>query len=327
MQLGKAEKQINPKSQFDDREKISNNPLTQINMKTNSTNNENLKTECENLIRNLHIEFSEDIQKADKDENRWYELFINEDGTHSLEKGKTFKEVTTNISNYAAQYGIDKINIDIWEGADYPQIILDMKQSAKLLNFPKLVDVSFHIEAGYIWGTGIKEEKNKAFKNEIIQLFNKAGFEVKLPNSYSDCLTATKGYTSLYCHPMTLSGCCEKNQINEIETIISKANTFIHKKTEIHQEIYPYSIKQEFEYYRLIFKDIIENQLLTSFATQSYDYKSKNDILDLIINELEIKTISNKSLFTSESPCYIYVYEIYDKMLTEGLLTEDSEVF
>lgn len=296
-------------------------------MKTNSTNNDNLKTECENLIRNLHIEFSEDIQKADKEENKWYELFVNENGTHSLEKGKTFKEVTTNISNYAEQYGIDKININIWERTNYhPQIVLDMKQSAKLLYFPKLVDVSFHIEAGYIWGTGIKKERNKAFKDEIIQLFNEAGFEVKLTNSYSDCLTATKGYTSLYCHPMTLSGCCEKSQINEIETIISKANTFTHTKTEIYQEIYPYSIKQESEYYKLIFGDNIENQLLTSFATQSYnDYKSKNDILDLIIDELKIETISNKYLFTSESPCYIYVHEIYDKMLAEGLLIEDSE--
>lgn len=298
-------------------------------MKTNSTNNDNLKTECENLVRNLHIEFSEDIQKADQEKKRWYELFVignNSIGTHSLEKGKTFKEVTINISNYAEQYGIDKINIDIWERVDNPQIVLDMRQSAKLLNLPKLVDISFQIEAGYIWGRGIKEEKNKSFNNEIIQLFNKAGFEVKLTNPYSDCLTATKGYTSLYCHPMTLSGCCEKSQINEIEAIISKANTFTHTKTEIYQKIYPYSIKQESEYYKLIFGDNIENQLLISFATQSCnDYKSKNDILDLIINELKIETISNKYLFTSESPCYIYVHEIYDKMLAEGLLIEDSE--
>lgn len=56
------------------------------------------------------------ITMADADPRCWYELFITqeEQETHTIKEGSTFEKIIEDFGQYADQYGLDRINIDIW---------------------------------------------------------------------------------------------------------------------------------------------------------------------------------------------------------------------
>lgn len=82
-----------------------------------------MKPEYESLIADIRHRFISKIERANKNPDRWYELFIDkgEEGTESVAHADTFSEIVQDFEKYADQYGLDCINIDIWKNREYPE--------------------------------------------------------------------------------------------------------------------------------------------------------------------------------------------------------------
>lgn len=133
-----------------------------------------MKAEYEKLIRALRIEFSVEIKEADANTDKWYELYVDkgvEIGTHTVCSASTFDEVIVHFEKYAEQYGISNTHIDIMRQPDDAEVDISLTHSAKLLNVPKLVNVYFRLDSGYVWGgdhPGMSKEKEDAFLLKLV---------------------------------------------------------------------------------------------------------------------------------------------------------------
>lgn len=291
-----------------------------------------MKAEYEKLIRALRIEFSVEIKEADANTDKWYELYVDkgvEIGTHTVCSASTFDEVIVHFEEYAGQYGISNTHIDIMRRPGDAEVDISLTHSAKLLNVPKLVNVHFRINSGYVWGgdhPGMSKEKEDAFFAEIRILFTEAGYEIK-PIKYTECPGIAKEFTDLYCHPMDLSGYCEESRIPEIEAILAKGTTFSHRCTDTYKQVYPYNREQEIEYYRQTFRDYIHSSLLSLFTTKRRNlYKSQREIIERLANQIRIDTIEHTCGVSCGDPCQTYVNELYKEMVTKGLLVEAEKI-
>lgn len=290
-----------------------------------------MKAEYENLIRALRIEFTVEIKEADANTDKWYELYVDEGdeiGTHTVHRTSIFDEVAVHFEEYAEQYGISNTHIDIMRQPDGAEVDISLTQSAKLLNAPKLVNVYFRLDSGYVWGgdhPGMSKEKEDAFFAEARRLFSEAGYEIK-PIKYTKCPGIVKEFTDLYCHPMDLSGYCEVSRIPEIEAILAKGTTFTHRRTDTYKQVYPYNREQEIEYYRQTFRDYIHNELLSRFTTKRRNlYKSQREVIERLANQIRIHTIKHTLGVSCGDPCEAYIYEEYKEMVTKGLLIEGEK--
>lgn len=76
-----------------------------------------MKPEYQALLLAIKLNNKRNIERADADPHQWYELFVNEGpktGSHTETKGSTFEEVASRFESVAEEYGLDRINIDIW---------------------------------------------------------------------------------------------------------------------------------------------------------------------------------------------------------------------
>lgn len=290
-----------------------------------------MKAEYENLIRALRIEFTVEIKEADANTDKWYELYVDrgtEIGTHTVQSASTFDEVIVHFEEYAEQYGISNMHIDIMRQPDDAEVDVSLTHSAKLLNVPKLVNVYFRLDSGYVWGgdhPGMSKEKEDAFFAEARRLFSEAGYEIK-PIKYTECPGIVKEFTDLYAHPMDLSGYCEESRIPEIEAILAQGTTFKHRCTDTYKQVYPYNREQEIEYYQQIYRDYIYNELLSRFTTKRRNlYKSQREVIERLANQIRIHTIKHTLGVSCGDPCEAYIYEEYKEMVTKGLLIEGEK--
>ena len=287
-----------------------------------------MKAEYEKLIRALRIEFSVEMKEADANTDKWYELYVDkgvEIGTHTVCSASTFDEVIVHFEKYAEQYGILNTHIDIMRQPDDAEVDISLTHSAKLLNVPKLVNVYFRLDSGYVWGgdhPGMSKEKEDAFFAEARRLFSEAGYEIK-SIKYTECPGIVKEFTDLYCHPMDLSGYCEESRIPEIEAILAKGTTFRHRCTDTYQQVYPYNREQEIEYYRQTYHDCIQTRLLSLFSTKRRNlYKPQQKVVEQLANQIRIKTIEHTIGVSSGDPCETYIHELYKDLVSKGMLIE-----
>ena len=290
-----------------------------------------MKAEYEKLIRALRIEFSVEIKEADANTDKWYELYVDkgaEIGTHTVHSASTFYEVIVHFEEYAEQYGISNTHIDIMRQPDDAEVDISLTHSAKLLNVPKLVNVYFRLDSGYVWGgdhPGMSKEKEDAFFAEARRLFSEAGYEIK-SIKYTECPGIVKEFTDLYCHPMDLSGYCEESRIPEIEAILAKGTTFKHRCTDTYKQVYPYNREQEIEYYRQTFHDYIHSSLLSLFTTKRRNLKKpQREVIERLANQIRIDTIKHTLGVSCGAPCETYIYELYKDMVAKGLLIEGEK--
>ena len=85
----------------------------------------------------------------------------------------------------------------------------------------------FYIESGYIWGKGHSENESNIFNAEIKRIFENVltGWTLKEKTINSACneYLYKDGLSSLYCHPMTISGIIDTDYRGEL--IIGLLNT------------------------------------------------------------------------------------------------------
>ena len=96
----------------------------------------------ENIKRQIELAKSSRgalITSSDNSNNRWYELYvIHDDGSsESMESAELFDEITPHLQKYIGEYGVDNVEIDIWEDVTSPKPIASLLGSP--LKLPKIL--------------------------------------------------------------------------------------------------------------------------------------------------------------------------------------------
>ena len=178
------------------------------------------------------------------------------------------------------------------------------------------------VESGYDGGR-MPEEKAGRFFDEVKRLFTETGFSIK-ENKYKDgCPEVYLGKTCLYCHPQSLSGPVLKEHMELIEKILAQGTTFRYLRTDTYGEILDLTEEEELAYYHKTHDMTIGGVFLDAFRTKRRNlYKSREQVLEILVEKLRVKTLRGKSVYSNTSPAYRYIREMYGKMVSEGRLVE-----
>lgn len=186
---------------------------------------------------------------------------------------------------------------------------------------PVYIDTYFRIESGYEWGYGMSKEKTEAFFAEIKSLFSQNGFTIE--ERKNGCPDVVMDKTRLYCHPQDLSGPVRKELIERIEKILAQGTTFQYLRTDTYGEILDLTEEEELAYYHETHDMTIEGVFRDAFRTKRRNlYKNREELLELLVEKLRIKTFCRYSAYSNTSPVWRYVREVYDKMVAKGELVE-----
>lgn len=192
------------------------------------------------------------------------------------------------------------------------------------MDTPIYIDTYFRVESGYDGGR-MPEEKAGRFFDEVKRLFTETGFSIK-ENKYKDgCPEVYLGKTCLYCHPQSLSGPVLKEHMELIEKILAQGTTFRYLRTDTYGEILDLTEEEELAYYHKTHDMTIGGVFLDAFRTKRRNlYKSREQVLEILVEKLRVKTLRGKSVYSNTSPAYRYIREMYGKMVSEGRLVEDA---
>lgn len=190
------------------------------------------------------------------------------------------------------------------------------------MDTPIYIDTYFRIESGYDGGR-MPEEKAGRFFDEVKRLFTETGFSIK-ENKYKDgCPEVYLGKTCLYCHPQSLSGPVLKEHMELIEKILAQGTTFQYLRTDTYGEILDLTEEEELAYYHETHDMTIGGVFLDAFRTKRRNlYKSREQVLEILVEKLRVKTLREESVYSNTSPAYRYIRETYGKMVSEGQLVE-----
>lgn len=181
------------------------------------------------------------------------------------------------------------------------------------------IHTRFNIEAGYKWGSGMPQNQTEAFNEEIKQLFTTAGWTVEEGHSDSIGPTVRYGNSSLYCHPMELSGPCEQKLYPMITAILSLASTCSLQSIETLGPVYNLTDHE----YRSILDHVrkdIEKDLLNAFRTKNKMeyingcYQKINDVA----MRYRIPTLNSYIGISSSDTQITYTTQVFDDLLQNG---------
>ena len=192
------------------------------------------------------------------------------------------------------------------------------------MDTPIYIDTYFRVESGYDGGR-MPEEKAGRFFDEVKRLFTETGFSIK-ENKYKDgCPEVYLGKTCLYCHPQSLSGPVLKEHMELIEKILAQGTTFRYLRTDTYGEILDLTG-------RLFFVRVPAEEAAQAVAQyhfggyilfgRDFQDKSREQVLEILVEKLRVKTLRGKSVYSNTSPAYRYIREMYGKMVSEGRLVE-----
>lgn len=133
----------------------------------------------------------------------------------------------------------------------------------------------FYIESGYMNVSAAQQEK---FYDEILDLFVKNGWEIKVPHSQGVCPEIQNGKSELYIHPQSLSGDVDVELIGKISNILNKGTQFKYYRFTDYGEVYDWSDAQYLEYLEQN-KSNIENDLLKVFQTKRRNLYMQDGVL------------------------------------------------
>ena len=133
----------------------------------------------------------------------------------------------------------------------------------------------FYIESGYMNVSAAQQEK---FYDEILDLFVKNGWEIKVPHSQGVCPQIRNGKSELYIHPQSLSGDIDVELIGKISNILNKGTQFKYYRFTDYGEVYDWSDEQYSEYLKQN-KSSIESDLLKVFQTKRRNLYMQEGVL------------------------------------------------
>lgn len=190
--------------------------------------------------------------------------------------------------------------------------------SEKMTDNTKYQRVYFRIEAGYIWGKGIDENKLESINKELADIFCPLGFTLKTKTLSCSAPEYQRGAERLYCHPQSFSGYVAVDAIPTIESLLKQAKSFSFVRTDRYEEVYRFSdvelqnaLKEQ--------KENIVKQILEIFKTKRRNlYKPKRAIENVSVNI----PCFNNSVNTNQIRAFID--NMFSQLLNSGLLTESE---
>lgn len=178
--------------------------------------------------------------------------------------------------------------------------------------------VCFRIDSGYEWGKGLEVTKIDRFNSEMRSLFTNAGWEVIESNTPGGCDTYKKGKSSLYIHPMELTGPLNINLLKEIEDLLSKATTCELYKIDTYEDVMDWT-EEEYLNYLNNKKEKIKKSILEYIIPCRKAYVS--DIVRDILRKHGKNTLSNYRCVTcSDDIDYVFVEKLIEELVEEKYL-------
>jgi len=207
-----------------------------------------------------------------------------------------------------------------------------MKPNEKLLRaLPEQAEeyiyTRFNIEAGYKWGSGMPLDQMNRFYNEITQLFSAFGWTIEEASSSNSAPTVRCGSSSLYCHPMELSGPCEKKLYPIISSILEFASTCSLKSIEPLERVYNISDNEYQQALDSLRKDI-EQDLMTAFRTNHpMEYTSGYyNKVDNVAMRYRVPTLTSYIGVSSNDIQVKYITQVFHDLIKEGkILCKENE--
>lgn len=183
----------------------------------------------------------------------------------------------------------------------------------------KYIHTRFNIEAGYRWGSGMPQNQMNQFYKEIKDLFTAAGWSVDEGSRSCVAPTVRFGSSSLYCHPMELSGPCSPKLYPMVIDILSKATTCNLMNIETLEPVFNLST-QEYEKVLGALQKDIEKDLLEVFSTaHPMQYTSEYyDRLDSVAAHYRIPTLTSYIGVSSQDPHIRYISQAFNNLVREG---------
>lgn len=176
--------------------------------------------------------------------------------------------------------------------------------------------IYYRIDSGYEWGKGLENDKLDRFTLEMRNLFKNAGWEIEEGKSCS-ADTVRKGKSSLYVHPMELTGPLDVDLFKEVEDILSKSTTCELYKIDTYGDVMDWTDEEYINYLNSkkekIKKDILE------YVTPYKRYIS--DIVRDILYKHGKNTLSNYRCVTcSDDIDYVFVEKLIEELVEEKYL-------
>ena len=191
------------------------------------------------------------------------------------------------------------------------------------------IHTRFNIEAGYKWGSGMPQDQMKAFNEEIKQLFTAAGWTIEAGHSDSIGPTVRYGNSSLYCHPMELTGPCEQKLYPIVIAILSLASTCSLLSIEALGPVYNITNQEYRNALNFVRKDI-EKELMEAFHTKNkmqyiHGYYER---VDHVAMHYRIPTLSSYIGTSSNDIQIKYTTEVFQDLLRRGkILCKDNNMY
>ena len=97
-----------------------------------------------------------------------------------------------------------------------------------------------------------------------------------------------------------------------IEKILAQGTTFRYLRTDTYGEILDLTEEEELAYYHKTHDMTIGGVFLDAFRTKRRNlYKSREQVLEILVEKLRVKTLRGKSVYSNTSPAYRYIREMY----------------
>lgn len=80
-------------------------------------------------LSGIKNKFISEIQEADSNPDKWYELFVDEGddvGTHTVQSEDVFDNVVSNYELYVTEHGQDNVHLDIWRNTVNLEIVMGL---------------------------------------------------------------------------------------------------------------------------------------------------------------------------------------------------------
>ena len=173
-------------------------------------------------------------------------------------------------------------------------------------------NVYFYIESGYKWGSGMSEESYKVFLEEIKNILEKDGWEIKEPYGY-------KGKNNLFIHPMEISCDIQEDMIENMETLLTNGKSFKLRYVKVFASLEDLS-DNEYITWLESKKEEIEKDLLNGFCTKRKNlFISMNWKVIENVKEKYHKARLGKHIGRSSSDIeWKYVNDLFLKMVEGG---------
>ena len=160
------------------------------------------------------------------------------------------------------------------------------------------VNTYFFINAGYVWGQGMPDQKFLDFSFDVIRILSALRFDVWKKSGSAACFEGHRGHAErLYCHPMDLVGWVKKEKIAEIAEALKNGKTFTLREVKTHEEALYYTEAELREALELE-KVPIAVRLLEHYTTKRrnlYKHRTHDEMKSGIhfVDRLELRTIES----------------------------------